>query len=589
MIQKKYSFQSLDELERITADLTTSDAYRNASGVLLQLYNPKLTGHDEQIVEHIRVTCTKACLAGITCANITDDEYDMKDQPIELNVTFFRTTRIMALDFDMQQESGFDAGRIAHYQLQDIPDTRCMLVCYSCSSAAIQAFIKEFRHHRIPVFGAKAGRSLRALNTPLVYGRRVRADGITIVIFAGGDLHLYMDNCLGFKEIGLNMLVTGTKSDNIISEIDHKPAVEIYSKYLNVKPNQYFVHNVCEFPLVFHKGDCPVARVPAACDEDGSIHFTAGVVKGEVFRLSYGNPDNLFRIIECSVCGLKRFRPEAVFIFECGNRIRLLKERAACETDSFRRHFPELSVGIGYAELFFPSTECGGALNSALVAVGLTEDPSAKDEIRTSVDVPEGDEVKKEEGREYIPFVDRILHFLETTSAELDQHNQELGRIATTDRLTRIYNRWELENKINGMMKLSAAYKAHVSLIFMDIDHFKKINDTYGHDVGDMVLRETVNLIKENLQPQHVFGRWGGEEFLYALPDTNLEEARAFAEKLRVQIENNCYLTAGKVTMSFGVTQLAEEDDMNSLVKRADQALYMAKETGRNRVMAIQK
>ncbi len=587
MIQKKYTFQSLDELEKITAELTTSDAYQDASGVLLQLYNPKLTGNDEQIVEHIRVTCSRACLVGLTCANIADEEYDMKDHPIELNVTFFRTTRLMALDFDMQQESGFDAGRIAHYQLQDIPDARCMLVCYSCSSAAVRAFINEFRHHRILIFGAKAGRSLRALNTPFVYGRRARADGITTVIFAGGDLHLYMDNCLGFKEIGLNMLVTGTKGDYIISEIDHKPAAEIYSKYLHVKPNQYFVHNVCEFPLIFRKGDCPMARVPAACDEDGSIHFTSEVSKGDVFRLSYGNPDNLFRIIECSVCGLKRFKPEAVFIFECGNRIRLLKDRAAFETDSFRRYFPDLSVGIGNAELFFTSTEGGGALNSALVAVGLTEDPSAEDEIRTNIDFPEGDEVNKEEGREYIPFVDRILHFLETTSAELDQHNQELGRIATTDRLTRIYNRWELENKINEMMKLSAVHKTHVSLIFMDIDHFKKINDTYGHDVGDMVLRTTVNLVKENLQPQHVFGRWGGEEFLYALPDTNLEEAQEFAEKLRIQIENNCYVTAGKVTMSFGVAQLAEEDDMDSLVKRADQALYMAKRAGRNRVVAI--
>jgi len=180
-----------------------------------------------------------------------------------------------------------------------------------------------------------------------------------------------------------------------------------------------------------------------------------------------------------------------------------------------------------------------------------------------------------------------FLHFLETTSAELDHRNQELGRIATTDRLTRIYNRWELENRINEMLKLYADEKKPMSLIFMDIDHFKHINDNFGHDVGDMVLKATVQLIKDNLQPQHVFGRWGGEEFLYALPDADLEKGKAFAERLRVQVENNCYMTVRYITMSFGVTQLTDVDDFRSLVKRADKALYIAKETGRNRVVTL--
>jgi len=587
MIQKKYTFHLYNELEKITDELIASEAYKNASGVLLQLYNPKLNGEDEQIVEHIRAKCSKACLAGISCANIADEEFDIKDHPVELNVTFFRTTRLLALDFDMHQASGFDAGRLAHHQLQGIPDARCMLVCYSCSSAAIQAFINEFSHYKIPIFGARAGRSIRALNNFLVYGRKARPNGITAVIFAGEDLRLYMDNCLGFKEIGLKMLVTKTEGDNIISEIDYKPAVEIYSKYLNVRPNKFFVHNVCEFPLIFHRGECPLARVPANFGEDGSIHFTADVVKGETFRLSYGNPDNLFQIIDRSVQDLEKFKPEAVFIFECGNRIRFLREQYPRETDSFRGLSPNLSVGIGYTELFFSSTGSGGVMTSALVVVGLTEAPSAKEEIRTCIDFPQEDIVAREDEREYLPFVDRILHFLETTSAELDQRNQELGKIALTDRLTRIYNRWELENKIKEMIRLWAEDRNHISLIFMDIDHFKQVNDTYGHDVGDMVLRETVTLIKDNLQSQHVFGRWGGEEFLYALPETGLEEAKAFAELLRKQVENNCYASVGQVTMSFGVTSLAADDDMDSLVKRADQALYMAKEAGRNRVIAI--
>ncbi|TYZ27331.1 GGDEF domain-containing protein [Selenomonas caprae] len=98
-------------------------------------------------------------------------------------------------------------------------------------------------------------------------------------------------------------------------------------------------------------------------------------------------------------------------------------------------------------------------------------------------------------------------------------------------------------------------------------------------------MRATVDLIKDNLQPQHVFGRWGGEEFLYLLPDTDLEKAKEFAEKLRLQVEANCYVVMRHVTMSLGVTSIMEGDDMNSFVKRADEALYMAKENGRNHVV----
>ena len=584
MLQKKYVFHTFDELESIAAEITSSNAYRNASGVLLQLYNPKIDTADEEIIAYLHATCEKACLVGLTCANIADQEFDIKDEPIELNVTYFQTTRLLAFDFDMNQETGFVAGRVLNNALEDIYDARCMLVCYSCSHAAINAFTHEFSHHKLPLFGAKAGRSVRALNTALVYGRSPHADGIVAIVFAGENLHLYMDNCLGFKEIGLEMRVTQTKSDHIITEIDHKPAMEVYSKYLNVKPNKYFVHNVCEFPLIFSQNDCIFARVPFAYDEDGSIYFIAGVEKGAKFRLSYGTPDNLFNIIDQSVQNLKKFNPEAVFLFECGNRVRFLKDQARHEPDQFRKYSPELSVATGYAELFFTPTD-NSILNSALVAVGLTEDASSQDEFRACIKIKEEDGIPEEKENEVIPFVDRILHFLEKTSLELDQLNRKLRKIAYTDRLTRIYNRWELEHKINEAIKLSKKDHKAISLIFMDIDHFKHVNDTYGHDVGDMVLRATVDLIKDNLQSQHVFGRWGGEEFLYLLPDADLDEAREFAEKLRMQVEENSYVVVRHVTMSFGVTIISEGDDMASFVKRADEALYIAKESGRNRVV----
>lgn len=584
MNQKKYSFHTYDELVTIVDVIKDSKDYKSASGVLMQLYNPKIDADDEAIVDYINASCSNACLIGLTCANIADEEYDIKDNPIELNITYFKKTRLIEYDFDLNVATGFVAGRMINEALQDIEDARCMLTCYSCGSAVLHSFSSEFSHHNLPMFGAKAGRSIRALNIAKAYGKRAGDNKIVSVIFAGTDLHIYMDNCLGFKEIGVEMAVTKTEGDNIISEIDHRPATEVYSKYLKVSPGKYFVENVCEFPMIFHRKDCVIARVPSAYGEDNSIHFTSDVVKGERLRLSYGSADNLLDTISESVYGLKNFNPEAVFLFECGNRVRFLKEKASSETSSYRILYPEVSVAVGYAEIYESGSGCGGVLNSALVAVGLKEDSEAQDEFRPGVAYVDDKEIQ-EDGRDYIPFVDRILNFLERTSIELDSVNKELGKIAYTDQLTRIYNRWELENKVNEILDKCNADGSEASIIFMDIDHFKHVNDTYGHDVGDMVLRATVDIIRDNLKPQHVFGRWGGEEFIYVLPDIGIEDAFLFAENLRKQIQDNGFVTVQHITMSFGVTQNVAGDTLETFVKRADDGLYKAKEGGRNRVV----
>ncbi|MCR5100235.1 MAG: FIST C-terminal domain-containing protein, partial [Butyrivibrio sp.] len=467
MIQKKYTFHTLDELKDIVYEITEDDNYKTASGVLLQMYNPKVDADEEAFVEYINAHCIRGILIGITCANIADEKYDIKDNPVELNVTYFQKTKLIEMDFDMHDATGFVAGRIINEQLQFIPNAKCMQICYSCNSLVIHSFVNEFRHHNLPMFGAKAGRSIRVLNSDNVYGKRVNNNGIVVVIFQSESLGLYMDNCLGFKEIGLEMMVTKTEGDNVISMIDNKPAIDIYSKYLKVRPNKFFVQNVCEFPLIFHRNDCIIARIPSGYGEDGSIRLISDVAKGETFRLSYGNEDNLSNVINKSIKGIQDFKPEALFLFQCGNRARFLKEKASNDTNPYIEICPEASVAIGYAELFYTESGTGGALNSALVAVGLTENGPQSNVIRPCLNyIDETDEL---DDRDYIPFVERILYFLETTSLELDAMNKELGKIAYTDQLTKIYNRWELENKLEETLKTSEINNTPSCLIFMDI------------------------------------------------------------------------------------------------------------------------
>ena len=154
---------------------------------------------------------------------------------------------------------------------------------------------------------------------------------------------------------------------------------------------------------------------------------------------------------------------------------------------------------------------------------------------------------------------------------------------ANTDRLTQIANRAYMILQLDYMIKNSRRSGFPLSVIFFDIDHFKTINDTYGHRAGDQALQELSSLMSIRLRESDVIGRWGGEEFVIILPHTALNEAIALAEKLRLMIDVHRF-EHGKMTCSFGVAQMIEEDTEETLIHRADAMLYVAKENGRNQV-----
>jgi diguanylate cyclase (GGDEF)-like protein len=163
----------------------------------------------------------------------------------------------------------------------------------------------------------------------------------------------------------------------------------------------------------------------------------------------------------------------------------------------------------------------------------------------------------------------------------------ELEKLALLDNLTQLANRHYLNREIESRFE---EYKRHAipfGLLFIDIDHFKKVNDTYGHDVGDEVLRFVAQTFIANSRPFDLYGRWGGEEFLAIIRNVNAADLALLGDRLRVLIENS-YIIHGdqklQVTVSLGATQVCEQDTIELLVKRADGLLYQSKQTGRNRL-----
>lgn len=173
---------------------------------------------------------------------------------------------------------------------------------------------------------------------------------------------------------------------------------------------------------------------------------------------------------------------------------------------------------------------------------------------------------------------------LKRVSDELMAKNIILEEIATSDKMTGIRNRTYFDQRLYEEMATMDRYGGQLSLLFFDLDNFKRVNDTHGHNVGDEVLIKLSETIQKMMRKTDIFARWGGEEFVVLLPGTPMDGAEIFAEKIRKTAEELDHPDVGQVTISIGMSQRHLDEDRDSWFKRTDSALYRAKAEGRNRV-----
>ena len=177
----------------------------------------------------------------------------------------------------------------------------------------------------------------------------------------------------------------------------------------------------------------------------------------------------------------------------------------------------------------------------------------------------------------------------ETLEEKVIQRTQALEKmknkfqvLATIDSLTKLHNRYSLMKNLKENIKFSQSNTLPLSVILLDIDFFKKVNDTYGHLIGDKVLISLSKIIKKALKEEYIAGRYGGEEFLIILPYSNLKDASSFANFLHKEVEGYHFNTVGQVTISLGVAQLHNNEDIDTLFQKVDNLLYQSKNNGRN-------
>ncbi len=196
--------------------------------------------------------------------------------------------------------------------------------------------------------------------------------------------------------------------------------------------------------------------------------------------------------------------------------------------------------------------------------------------------VPLEEELKR---KDEIGLLTQGVKMLHTSLQETQQLKNLSEKLATQDCLTGLYNRQMLEQEVEKLIVRAERYEEAVSMILIDLDHFKKVNDTWGHPIGDEVLIQTAQTVKKVIRSADQFFRFGGEEFLILMPHTNVIDAERAAEKIRVAMETARHPVAGQVTASLGVSERNKKEEFSSWYKRTDETLYQAKKMGRNRVV----
>lgn len=514
MKQRTIVFNKADEMNGVALQLLNFIDKTPHKKVLFQAVEP--SGDIDYIrtgLEYAHIALPEITIIGMTshCA-MTSDTHAAK-YPV-VSVLLFEENDFSTFSYDCKNMTTKEVGEAFCKELESISDLKGILVMGSDITLTPQDFIDvvSSKYPGIPLFGALAGTStLRADQSLVFHNDQVLDRGMVLVAFHGPTLEITTHYNLGWKPLGNTLTVTESFPDGRVSKIDDKPAVTVYNKYLGVPINDYFFENTAAFPFIFKHNNKTVARV-ALKHTVTSLQFGIEIPEGTKFSLAYAKANYL--LDESLTCANKmnEFQPDAILIYACMSRRTLMGDALAeKEFSYFKKVNEEVTWSCGYGELLLDDLG-DGLLNGSLVAVGIREgakDPSKKIEPIIDPDLQAEPEL--------ISLTDRLISFLESTTEDLQDNIGLLANMASHDQLTKIYNRAALDYYFEEMIH-NMSDQETIGMIMFDIDHFKRVNDTFGHDVGDQVIVGVVNTIKERLPDDAVFARWGGEEFMCLIP-----------------------------------------------------------------------
>ena len=587
MKSKNLVVQSCEELTKLINTSEINAMTENASSTLIQIFTSVADSNWVKNVENILYKkFPNAVIVGAsTGGEIAHGELYTNSTIISL--TFFEQTLLKAFIYEIKDNNEASLGK----ELIDTIEMSCkniagILMLTTPSTMNTSDFLAGFSSSvcTYPVFGGGAGDYGYILKSLIFYEYQYLSKGVAAVVLMSDKLEIQTHTCLGWEPLSKKMTVT--EVDGLwVKKIDDKPAFSIYQKYLDIQDDENFFLNVLEFPMMLMRDDEMYARIPQAVGKDNSLLFPGGLKEGEIVIIGYGNPKIIIDRAKEAHKLMENFNPESIFLYSCSNRRFLLQGEVNNETKPFENIAPTAGF-YTHGEIHKKHAKIN-LLNATLVSVGMKEFDLIKTEQLNKdtqlIDNQQEDPLNSNHSR----IVSRLMNFIKVVTAELEGAKKEAIHLAETDYLTQVYNRIKANEILENITKQCEQFGGQFSIILLDVDLFKIVNDTFGHNVGDMVLVNIVSVIKKYVRSTDVLARWGGEEFLLAMPNTEPEDAIIVAERIRKAIEKTAFPQVIHQTCSLGVASYEKGHDVKDVIERADNALYSAKRNGRNLVVSF--
>lgn len=400
MIQKDYVIKKpfVGMIGPVMADISALLKKTPHRDALLIIYE---TGFSEfqisSMIETLKIAGPEGLkIAGISNYGLADIMPDGKGVRFNLLISESSEFEIVTLECEAGEE--LQKARMLRDRIKAHSDVKAVELFVCGMDFNTTGFIEEAMKgsENIPLFGTTTSRerpsglnvtkkselSLKEMSignrykNQLLIGEKVLIHGYVAIIYYGTELSVRVNYALGWRPVGREMEIKfapkGRLGETAIATIDDMPAVKLYHEYLGVCPDRFFIHNICEFPLMVRRDGIDMCFVPFDYGKNGELYFNMALKEDEKVSFSFASMEEVLEASRASGHDLKKFSPDAVFLIMCANRINLLQAAAPVEWNSFRENFPNCSLIHGGCELYYQHGH-GGILNSAHLAIGLRE------------------------------------------------------------------------------------------------------------------------------------------------------------------------------------------------------------------------
>ncbi|HCS66721.1 MAG TPA: hypothetical protein DIW34_00380 [Oribacterium sp.] len=586
MLQRTYVLKDGFSITDMVEQLQALPEYAKAQTRLLELFEPSddtvLIQQELNILHEALPDCR---VVGMTTLGPIVEGMVSQTHTV-LSLFLFMESTVLLQSFDCNSMTPKSAAQRFVQQLEALSDVRGIFMSFSNFQLCPTTFIYEVAesYPEVPIFGAAAGTRRVGVDTSRVFlDQHILHNSIIAVAFAGKQLHIQPTYTLGFRPLSRPLEVTDAREDGYVRTIEDEPAINVYKRYLDIQPGRDFHRDVCAFPLMKKNHELMKAWVPIDATKDGALLFSAAVKKGTKLFLSYTKSEYLLRDALRDANTQLRFEPQALQLFACLNRRLFLgNELANRELQYFSAVHPEYFYTYGNCEILH-TQKGGGILNSSIVGIGMREGNRTGEEEPLPI---HDSKIEQKTASEALN--DHLVNFLEETTRELQASMSELTRLANHDQLTSIANRRSLGKALQWELAKQQPRK-NLGLIMFDIDHFKRVNDTFGHETGDLVLIKIAETVGTTIRHNDLLGRWGGDEFIIIATETSAEGIAQLAERIRSTVASLDFGEIGPVTISLGGVIASEKDDVSSLFSHVDRALYHSKGKGRNQFTSYEE